>query len=172
VSATCAAIYLLVSAGAEGRKAGILQVLGLSRLIAGLGQVSTKVKVEEKEVVDEKEKANGHANGNGKAVNGTTGVATKTTPWYQTLPALLMQVSLFQTIAGPIGFIALKHISYPTMVLGKVRSSDNRPLTLPVVQAYSCAPPQRPTLPPSLRCPQVLRRRTRVGWHLHVHALW
>ncbi|WWC97320.1 hypothetical protein V866_004199 [Kwoniella sp. B9012] len=39
--------------------------------------------------------------------------------WRKSLPALLLQVSLFQTLAGPIGFLALRHISYPTMVLGK-----------------------------------------------------
>lgn len=42
------------------------------------------------------------------------------TPWRKTLPGLLAQVALFQTSAGPIGFLALEHISYPTMVLGKV----------------------------------------------------
>lgn len=40
-------------------------------------------------------------------------------PWRKTLPGLLLQVSLCQTVAGPIGFLALRHISYPTMVLGK-----------------------------------------------------
>ena len=45
----------------------------------------------------------------------------KARSWRQSLPALLLQVSLFQTTAGPIGFMALRHISYPTMVLGKVR---------------------------------------------------
>lgn len=44
----------------------------------------------------------------------------KAKSWRQSLPALLLQVSLFQTTAGPIGFMALRHISYPTMVLGKV----------------------------------------------------
>lgn len=38
----------------------------------------------------------------------------------RSLPFLLLQVSTFQTIAGPIGFLALRHISFPTMVLGKV----------------------------------------------------
>ena len=38
------------------------------------------------------------------------------------LARLLFQISLFQTSSGPIGFISLRHISYPTMVLGKVRS--------------------------------------------------
>ena len=42
-------------------------------------------------------------------------------PWRKTLAGLLLQVSLCQTVAGPIGFLALRHISYPTMVLGKVR---------------------------------------------------
>jgi UDP-galactose transporter B1 len=41
--------------------------------------------------------------------------------WRKTLPGLLAQVAVFQTTAGPIGFLALEHISYPTMVLGKVR---------------------------------------------------
>ena len=42
------------------------------------------------------------------------------TPCRQTLPGLIAQVALFQTSAGPIGFMALEHISYPTMLLGKV----------------------------------------------------
>lgn len=50
-------------------------------------------------------------------------VRPKGTAWRQTLPALLLQVSLFQTTAGPIGFLALRHISFPTMVLGKVSLS-------------------------------------------------
>ncbi|RXK37750.1 solute carrier family 35 (UDP-galactose transporter), member B1 [Tremella mesenterica] len=37
----------------------------------------------------------------------------------KTLMRLLLQVSICQTLAGPIGFMALRHISYPTMVLGK-----------------------------------------------------
>lgn len=41
-------------------------------------------------------------------------------PPKKSLLALLVQVSVFQTIASPIGFLALRHISYPTMVLGKV----------------------------------------------------
>lgn len=48
---------------------------------------------------------------------GTDGSQRK---WRRRLPALLVQVSTFQTIAGPIGFLALRHISFPTMVLGKV----------------------------------------------------
>jgi len=47
------------------------------------------------------------------------------TPWRKTLPGLLAQVALFQTSAGPIGFLALEHISYPTMVLGKVSYKHN-----------------------------------------------
>lgn len=55
---------------------------------------------------------------NGSAKNGDKDVAKL--PLRSTLPALLLQVSCFQTMAGPIGFMALRHISYPTMVLGKV----------------------------------------------------
>lgn len=48
------------------------------------------------------------------------------TPWRKTLLGLVLQVAAFQTTAGPIGFLALEHISYPTMVLGKVgRTSQN-----------------------------------------------
>lgn len=46
--------------------------------------------------------------------------STSTGEKIRTLPVLLAQVSTFQTIAGPIGFLALRHISFPTMVLGKV----------------------------------------------------
>jgi UDP-galactose transporter B1 len=46
------------------------------------------------------------------------------TPWRQTLPGLIAQVALFQTTAGPIGFMALEHISYPTMLLGKVSCAE------------------------------------------------
>lgn len=46
-------------------------------------------------------------------------------PPKKSLLALLVQVSVFQTIASPIGFLALRHISYPTMVLGKVRPSPS-----------------------------------------------
>jgi hypothetical protein len=94
--------------------------------------------------------ANGHQNGNGNghlekstliagsektekeisdssttttADGGETSTATTPVPWTKTLPVLLCQVSFFQTMAGPIGFSALRHISYPTMVLGKVRST-------------------------------------------------
>ena len=42
-------------------------------------------------------------------------------PWRKCLPVLLLQVSVFQTMAGPIGFLALRHISFPMVVLGKVR---------------------------------------------------
>jgi UDP-galactose transporter B1 len=73
-------------------------------------------------------KANGVSNGivgDGKEAPVEKGMdtqdKTKTgVPWKKTLPFLLLQVSIFQTIAGPIGFLALRHISYPTMVLGKV----------------------------------------------------
>ncbi|OCF71436.1 solute carrier family 35 (UDP-galactose transporter), member B1 [Kwoniella mangroviensis CBS 8886] len=55
---------------------------------------------------------NGHASSDRKKQIGNKS-------WRKSLPALLLQVSLFQTLAGPIGFLALRHISYPTMVLGK-----------------------------------------------------
>ena len=77
-------------------------------------------------VHDEKklEKVTGKAIANGTTIpNGSNGHITKPTTsssTTSTLPFLLLQVSMLQTMAGPIGFSALRHISYPTMVLGKV----------------------------------------------------
>lgn len=99
-------MYLLISAWREGRLGdGLLTILGLRRLLGG-AEVKT----------------NGHVNGsaNEKAGVKTNGKAADSPrPWRQTLSGLLLQVSLFQTLAGPIGFHALKSISYPTMVLAK-----------------------------------------------------
>ncbi|KAL1408672.1 UDP-galactose transporter [Vanrija albida] len=100
--ASASAAYLLLSAARDGQLAarGVGAVLGLDRLF-GAAEAGGK--------------ANGKANGvaRGKAK------AEPTPPWHRSLPALLLQVALFQTTAGPIGFLALRHISYPTMVLGK-----------------------------------------------------
>jgi UDP-galactose transporter B1 len=50
-----------------------------------------------------------------------TSIRIKMQSWRKSLPILLLQVSAFQTMAAPIGFASLRYISYPTMVLGKVR---------------------------------------------------
>ncbi|WVN85997.1 uncharacterized protein L203_101155 [Cryptococcus depauperatus CBS 7841] len=64
-------------------------------------------------------KTSGTVKGNGidKSINRKNKALT--IPWRKSLLVLLIQVSIFQTMAGPIGFLALRHISYPTMVLGK-----------------------------------------------------
>jgi hypothetical protein len=79
----------------------------------------------------------GHVKENGTTHNGDAATneikpktMTTTTTLREKLPFLLLQVSVFQTLAGPIGFSALRHISYPTMVLGKV--SFSHLLSLPV----------------------------------------
>ncbi|CAK9783136.1 hypothetical protein CC85DRAFT_326970 [Cutaneotrichosporon oleaginosum] len=110
-SASASAVYLLVAAGAK-RREGIGRVLGLKRLLGAEGEDANG---HGKGVNGDAARANGKNHTNGK-VNGTTNAPR---PWYQTLPGLLLQVSLFQTTAGPIGFHALRHISYPTMVLAK-----------------------------------------------------
>jgi len=61
-----------------------------------------------------------HSVQNGKTDMDKKAKKTTTTTLREKLPFLLLQVSIFQTLAGPIGFSALRHISYPTMVLGKV----------------------------------------------------
>lgn len=74
----------------------------------------------EKEKFEQGEKetdVNGHLTVPGSYVSSPGGPV----PWRRTLPGLVLQVAAFQTTAGPIGFLALEHISYPTMVLGKVR---------------------------------------------------
>ncbi|BEI81070.1 hypothetical protein CcaverHIS002_0202300 [Cutaneotrichosporon cavernicola] len=122
-SACASATYLLVGSRGSLARDGVVGVLGLRRLFGG-AEVSDKPNA-----VARSNNANGKANGaNG---NTTTHANVNTTrphangngntarPWYQTLPGLLLQVSMFQTTAGPIGFHALKHISYPTMVLAK-----------------------------------------------------
>ncbi|WVW81463.1 hypothetical protein I302_103457 [Kwoniella bestiolae CBS 10118] len=115
-SSSSALCYLLFNAWREGRLGeGLWKIVGLDQLFS-LGTPKSQVK------------QNGTAiNSNGKQIstvaqNGHTSLEKKQkaqTSWRKTLPALLLQVSLFQTLAGPIGFLALRHISYPTMVLGK-----------------------------------------------------
>lgn len=96
-------------------------VLGITQLL------DTEVKANG--VVDMKE--NGHGNGNGhnrtaSPVKANTEKSIRTDKSLrERLPFLLLQVSAFQTMAGPIGFSALRHISYPTMVLGKVSLSPS-----------------------------------------------
>jgi hypothetical protein len=107
------------------RTKGLKGVLGIEQLLS-----STTLKNEKKD----KEKVDVKVNGNGTThqhnevskstitasdTNTNTNTNTKT-PLREKLPFLLLQVSIFQTVAGPIGFSALRHISYPTMVLGKV----------------------------------------------------
>lgn len=118
-SASCAAVYLLISAWRDGKlNEGVWSILGLRRL---LGSEPLPIM-----------NGNGHAKAPKTAplapyppaaLEASTEVPTQQPPqprpWNQTLPGLLLQVSLFQTLAGPIGFHALKSISYPTMVLAK-----------------------------------------------------
>lgn len=128
-SATCAAVYLLVKAWGAGSKEGVLSVLGVTRLVEGVKEVveanrpKSGSATPEVTSADEKQTVltNGSGNGNGAAAKKSLANGTAAQrPWYQSLPALLLQVSIFQTTAGPIGFLALRHISYPMMVLGKV----------------------------------------------------
>lgn len=120
-SATASATYLLISGWRSGElgREGVAGVLGLRRLLGGSSpELVPPVKAEANgPSASAKAVANGSSNGNR---NGKGQAKEIQRPWYQTLPGLLLQVSLFQTTAGPIGFHALKHISYPTMVLAKV----------------------------------------------------
>lgn len=126
-SATCAAVYLLVKAWSAGSKESVLTILGITRLIDGVKEVIDANKprsgsnTPDLKSADEKQAMLANGNGNGVAAKKSLANGTSVQrPWYQSLPALLLQVSIFQTTAGPIGFLALRHISYPMMVLGKV----------------------------------------------------
>jgi len=120
-SCLSAITYLIIGSWRDGtlRRKGLRGVLGIDQLVG--------FKQAEENKVDSKLNGNENGNGNGISHNGnghttnTTNINTDTkSSLRNTLPFLLLQVSVFQTIAGPIGFSALRHISYPTMVLGKV----------------------------------------------------
>jgi hypothetical protein len=56
-----------------------------------------------------------------KDQNGKTSAPAKVpSTWARSLPALLLRVGICQSMAAPIGFMSLRYISYPTMVLAKV----------------------------------------------------
>jgi len=125
-SCLSAITYLIIGSWRDGSlgSKGLRGVLGIDQLRTRTGTQDTKQGLKGQEEVK--------SNGNGIEHNGLNGTSTSTstkmepmptktdTPLRQTLPFLLLQVSAFQTMAGPIGFSALRHISYPTMVLGKV----------------------------------------------------
>lgn len=140
-SALFAAVYLTIGSWRDGTLTGkgLKGVLGIDQLrvqVPAEDSLSTKTgkKVNgtssESKATNRNVHANGNGNGNGNGIDhieipteangGEKKTITPATPWTKTLPVLLFQVSLFQTMAGPIGFSALRHISYPTMVLGKV----------------------------------------------------
>ena len=95
----------------------------------------------------------------------------KASSWRKSLPALLVQVSLFQTLAGPLGFFALRHISYPTMVLGKVSLYLGMVLTSAVMQARAGHDAQCDTLSAEICSTQILGGCSGHGGDQHVHAL-
>ena len=86
-----------------------------------------------------KEDGTTHVGQNGKTDIDKKAKTTTTTTLREKLPFLLLQVSIFQTLAGPIGFSALRHISYPTMVLGKVSSLISLfPIIYIILVEYMC----------------------------------
>ncbi len=152
-SALSALVYLIIGGLKDGRlkEQGILKVLGLSAL--------------QKQFQEAHSPGNGHSqdsNGTGKVIilNGTEtshfskslkGIPKSPITKKRSLLTLLLQVSVFQTMAGPIGFLALRHISFPTMVLGKV--CDHVCLltdTIPVLQTNTRPHPQCHSLSPSV----------------------
>lgn len=126
-SSLSAVSYLLFNAWRDGTLAaqGVKAVLGFDKLLSTSSSTAQP-------------KANGTNGVNGKHVvkdsnwvspNGSAKseksaderIDPEPAPKKRSLLSLLLQVSLCQTMAGPCAFLALRHISYPTMVLGKVR---------------------------------------------------
>jgi hypothetical protein len=121
-SCLSAVVYLL----ARSWKDGSLKAKGLTGVL-GINQLSSRSNAgPEGKALEKTAIANGHGSDKSdtRAQNGSTPASDlttlTTTSIARSLPLLLFQVSMFQTMAGPIGFSALRHISYPTMVLGKV----------------------------------------------------
>ncbi|OCF33109.1 solute carrier family 35 (UDP-galactose transporter), member B1 [Kwoniella heveanensis BCC8398] len=114
-SSLSALSYLLSNAWRDGTlNRGIWEISGLSRIWPA--KVTPGEKVNRERVKKDEKVANGKVElkrSEERLQNPTSAPAP--TEWRKSLPALLLQVSLFQTIASPIGFLALRHISYPTM---------------------------------------------------------
>ena len=121
-SSLSALAYLLFSAWRDGslRARTLSSIAGWSQLKSSIDRNrSNGVSQPETDKPVEKQKGqNRHVNGTAPSNQDMTAEIPK--PWRKSLKGLLLQVALFQTIASPIGFLALEHISYPTMVLGKV----------------------------------------------------
>ena len=121
-SSLSALAYLLFRSWRDGSLAtrGLRGVVGWDLVTARRTHAGRSKRPEEK-VNGHAERvglSNGHANGNAKLEKSARKV--EQAPWRKTLPGLLVQVAVTQTAAGPVGFASLRHISYPTMVLGKV----------------------------------------------------
>lgn len=116
-SGSSAFIYLLATSYRDGtfRTRSLTSILGLSQLAASLKDTKASLTTPQILMRDKMSDSNGTID-----LSYPVEKEVRITPWTKTLPALLVQVSLFQTLAGPFGFLALRHISYPTMVLGKV----------------------------------------------------
>ena len=114
-SCTCALIYLFVERSRKGGRGGFKTLVGW-----------------EQEAVPTA--SNGSSmNGSGKAATATSSTKTEaTTSWNRTLPALLLRVGICQSLAAPIGFMSLRYISYPTMVLAKASQGSDPPASHPV----------------------------------------
>jgi UDP-galactose transporter B1 len=127
--ASCASafLYLIFGAWKDGslQSRGILEVLGLRRLIDSVKAVRGSwgypiPGTSRPGPVGLDTKAEDQTSPGQSTTRDTQTSSPRVTTLHKTLPLLLLQVSVFQTLAGPIGFLALRHISYPTMVLGKV----------------------------------------------------
>ena len=119
VASCCSAFFYLLFTSYRQRSLGtrsFSSILGLNDVVGSVKNVQSSPAPQ----VAVREKV---PNGDG-TVNLDEPDKTMKTPWTKTLPVLLLQVSVFQTMAGPCGFLALRHISYPTMVLGKVRRGE------------------------------------------------
>ncbi|KAK0553111.1 UDP-galactose transporter [Tilletia horrida] len=107
LSSILAAIYLLLRRPSKDQRT-LSRVLGL-HLLTSSGAQSAK-----KQPVSNKKPTNGHSNG-----ASTKSAVAATTSVLSPVLARYLIIATLQSTGSQLGFLSLRHISYPTMILGK-----------------------------------------------------
>jgi solute carrier family 35 (UDP-galactose transporter), member B1 len=122
-SCICALVYLTIeSTRTSGVEGGKISSRPSFPQIVGWSEISGKKTQPVKEVKNGNA-VNGNSTAKEKGNMSATVAVTKEeqqVPWSRSLLGLLLRTALCQTMASPFGFMSLRYISYPTMVLAKV----------------------------------------------------
>lgn len=114
LSALIAVVYLLARR-TPGQS--VVSALGVDALLSS-GAAAARKPGPEKAGPAPPASANGTANG-GTVAHAPKGPATAPTKWISPLLLRYAQVAALQSFASQLGFASLRHISYPTLILGK-----------------------------------------------------